>query len=75
MQIDRKMLDGLLSLNDRQLQALFVRLINDSGIDPSQFNINPQSVQSIRRAIENATDDDLRRIAEQYATNKKGGRR
>ena len=75
MQIDRKMLDSLLSLNDRQLQALFVRLINESGIDPSQFNINPTSVQSIRNAISNATDDDLTRIAEQYEANKKGGRR
>lgn len=75
MQIDRKMLDSLLSLNDRQLQSLFVRLINESGIDPSQFNINPQSVQSIRNAIRGATDEDLTKIAEQYEANKKGGRR
>ncbi|MBR6681045.1 MAG: hypothetical protein IKL59_07275 [Clostridia bacterium] len=75
MQIDRKMLDSLLSLNDRQLQALFVRLISESGIDPAQFNINPQSVQSIRSAISNATDEDLTKIAEQYEANKKGGRR
>jgi len=75
MQIDRKMLNSLLSLNDRQLQALFLRLINDSGIDPSQFNIDPQSVQSIRNAIKNASDEDLTRIAEQYEAGKKGGRR
>ena len=75
MQIDRKMLDSLLSLNDRQLQTLFVRLISESGIDPAQFNINPQSVQSIRSAISNATDEDLTKIAEQYEANKKGGRR
>ena len=75
MQIDRKMLDSLLSLNDRQLQSLFVRLINESGIDPSQFNINPQSVQSIRNAIRGATDEDLTKIAEQYEANKKGGHR
>ena len=75
MQIDRKMLNGLLSLNDRQLQSFFVRLINDSGIDPAQFNIDPQSVQSIRNAIRNASDEDLTKIAEQYEANKKGGRR
>ena len=59
MQIDRKMLNGLLALNDRQLQALFVRLIKESGIDPSQFNVDPRSVQSIRSAIKNASDEDL----------------
>ena len=75
MQIDRKMLNGLLALNDRQLQALFVRLIKESGIDPSQFNVDPQSVQSIRSAIKNASDEDLTRIAEQYESNKKGGHR
>lgn len=75
MQIDRKMLDSLLSLNDRQLHTLFVKLIRDSGIDPAQFNIDPQSVGSIRNAIKNATDEDLTKIAEQYTANKKGGRR
>lgn len=75
MQIDRKMLNGLLSLNDRQLGALFARLINESGIDPAQFNINPQNVQSIRNAIRNASDEDLAKIAEQYEAGKKGGRR
>lgn len=75
MQIDKKMLESLLSLNDKQLQALFIRLARDSGIDPSQFNIDLQSVQSIRSAISNATDEDLTKIAEQYAANKKGGRR
>ena len=75
MQIDRKMLDSLLSLNDRQLQTLFVKLIRDSGIDPSQFNIDPQSVQSIRNAIKGASDEDLTKIAEQYTANKKGGHR
>lgn len=75
MQIDKKMLESLLSLNDKQLQALFIRLARDSGIDPSQFNIDLQSVQSIRSAISNATDEDLTKIAEQYVANKKGGRR
>ena len=75
MQIDRKMLNGLLSLNDRQLGALFARLINESGIDPAQFNINPQNVQSIRNAIRNASDEDLAKIAEPYDAGKKGGRR
>ena len=75
MQIDRKMLDNLLRLNDRQLQALFVKIATQSGIDPSQFNIDLQSVQSIRNAILNASDADLIKIAEQYEAGKKGGRK
>jgi len=71
MQIDRKMLNNLLKLNDRQLQAIFIRLATESGLDPSQFNVNLQNVQSIRSAIENASDEDLTKIAEQYEANKK----
>ena len=72
MQIDRKALDGLLSLNDRQLMMIINRLVTESGIDPSQFNIDPKDVASIRTAISGATDKELDMIVEQYENNKKG---
>ena len=72
MQIDREAIDKLLTLNDRQLKTIIQRLANDSGIDPAQFNIDPQSIASIRSALTNASDDDLRAIAEQYEANQKG---
>ena len=75
MQIDRKMLDSLLSLNDRQLQTLFVRLISESGIDPAQFNMDTGSIESIRRVLSSATDAQLEQIAEQYAQNRQNKRR
>ena len=71
MQIDRKQLNNLLKLNDKQLQMIFIKIAKDSGLDPSQFNINLQNVQSIRNAIQNASDDDLAKIAEQYEASKK----
>ena len=77
MQIDRKTLDGLLALNDRQLMMIINRLVSESGIDPAQFNIDPNSIASIRSALSGATDEDLNMIVEQYQANKKkgGGRR
>lgn len=72
MQIDRKALDSLLGLNDRQLTMIINKLISESGIDPAQFNIDPSSVSSIRKAIAGATDDDLEQIVSQYQANKQG---
>ena len=71
MQIDRASLDKLLSLNDRQLQSIMVRLAEGSGIDPKEFNIDLNSVSSIRKALKSATDEELQRIAEQYEANKR----
>ena len=70
MQIDRSALEKLLTLNDRQLMSIISRLAAQSGIDPSQFNIDLSSVSSIRSAIENASDEELLQIAEQYEANK-----
>lgn len=71
MQIDREALEKLLSMNDRQLKTIINRLAADSGIDPAQFNIDPASIESIRRALRSATDEDLKRVAEQYEANRK----
>ena len=74
MQIDRESLERLLTLNDRQLKAFIGKIAADSGIDPASFNINTSDVQSIRRALMGASDEDLARIAEAYEQNKRKGR-
>ena len=77
MQIDRKALEGLLALNDKQLMLIIDRLLTQSGIDPAQFNIDPKSVSSIRSAIAGASDEDLQNIVDQYEANRRtrgGGR-
>ena len=71
MQINRENLDKLLSMNDRQLKMMIQYLASQSGIDPTEFNIDTNSIESIRRVLGSASDDDLRRIAEQYENNKK----
>ena len=75
MQIDREALEKIQNLNDRQLKLLIGRLAAESGIDPAQFNIDPKSIESIRHALRTATDEDLRRIAEQYEANRNQRRR
>ena len=73
MQIDRQALEKLLSMNDRQLSAVIQRLAAQSGINPADFNMDPKSIESIRTALGSATDEDLKRIAEQYEANRKKG--
>ena len=75
MEIKRENIDKLLSLNDWQLKMIIQKIANDSGIDPSQFNIDTNSIDSIRRALSTATDDDLKQIAEQYEQNQLKKRR
>ena len=71
MQLDREALNKLLTLNDRQLKLIIQRLAAEGGIDPAEFNIDPKSIESIRAALSTASDEDLRRIAEQYEANRK----
>ena len=70
MQIDRASLEKLLQLNDKKLQAIITQLAVQSGIDPKEFNIDLSDVQSIRKALLGASEDDLKRIVEQYEANK-----
>ena len=73
MQIDKKSLEGLLALNDRQLTQVINRLLTGSGLDPSQFNVDPQNVASIRAAISGASTEELQKIVDQYEQNKRSG--
>ncbi len=74
MQINRENLDKLLSLNDRQLKTMIQRIAVQGGIDPKDFNIDVNSIESIRRVLGSATDADLCRIAEQYENTGRGAK-
>ena len=73
MQIDRKSLEKLLTLNDRQLEFIIKKIAAESGIDPAALNINPNDISSVRRALSGATDEDIRMITKQYEDYKKNG--
>ena len=65
MQLDRKMLDRLLALNDRQLQIVIDKLVSDYGLDLSGFQGREGDMASLRRAIRNASDEELLSITRQ----------
>ena len=75
MEIKRENIDKLLTLSDWQLKIIIQKIANESGIDPRQFNIDTSSIESIRKALSTASDEDLKRIAEQYEQNQKNKKR
>ena len=52
-------------------KAVITRLAKGSGINPDDLHMDPNSIESIRHALSTATDEDLRRVAEQYEANQK----
>ena len=74
MQIDQKMLNRLLSMNDRQLGEIIQSIAAEAGIDPSALGLNPESIQSIRQALGNATEQDLANLNAVYDSYKQGKR-
>ncbi len=65
MQLNKKTLDRLLSLDDQQLTAVIRSLAEGSGLSLEDFHIRPDDIKSIRTALSGATDEDLRRAGEQ----------
>lgn len=65
MQLDRKSLERLLMLSDRQLQAVIERLAAEYGLDLSKFQVRPGDMEGLRRAIRNASDQDLIELTKQ----------
>ena len=70
MQLDRKSLNRLLMLSDRQLQAVIDKLTKEYGLDLSGFQVRPGDMESLRRAIRTAGDEELLELARQL----KGGK-
>lgn len=74
MQLDRNALKRLLSMSDSQLKYVITKLAVDNGLDLSTFNITGSDINSIRNALQNATDQQLELAAEQLRHGKTGGR-
>lgn len=75
MQIDQKMLNRLLTMDDKQLGEIIQTIATEAGIDPTMLGLNPENIQSIRQALGSATDQDLEQLNAVYNTyrqNKRG---
>ena len=71
MQFDRCALSRLLSLNDSQLKYLVNKFAHDYGIDLSNYNVTEGDIASVRRALANLSDAELRDLGQKLS----GGRR
>ena len=66
MQIDQKMLNRLLSLDDEHLSELIRSVATEAGIDPALIGLNPKNIADIRQALGSASDQNLQQINEIY---------
>ena len=71
MQLDRNALNKLLSLSDRQLEAVIKKLGTEYGLDLSQFQVKEGDLDGLRHAMRSASDEELGKIGLQL---KNGGR-
>lgn len=74
MQIDQKMLNRLLTMNDDQLSEIIKTIAAEAGIDPAMLGLNPNNIQSIRQALGSATEQDLQQLNAVYDTYKQNKR-
>ena len=74
MQLDQKMLNRLLTMNDEQLAALVTQIASEAGIDPSALGLHPQNITELRQALGSATEEDLQKlnlVYEEYRRNRR----
>lgn len=65
MQFDRKALDRLLMLNDKQLELVIRKLASEYGLDLTRLNIDPRNMHELREALRHADDKTLEGLGEQ----------
>lgn len=65
MQLDRKALDRLLMLNDKQLELVIRKLATEYGLDLTKLKIDTTNMHELRRALRQADDSTLRSLGEQ----------
>lgn len=66
MQIDQKTVNRLLSMNDAQLGEVLQKIAAEAGIDPLSLGLNPENIDSVRRALGSVGDTELAQLNEMY---------
>ena len=62
MQLDKRMLEKLLSMNDDQLAQVIRQIAAETGIDPAALGLNPENINTLRLALGMATNEDLQNL-------------
>ena len=71
MKLDKRALSRIAMMSDAQLKELVEKLSTEYGVDLSGFQVRPGDMDGLRRALRNATDEDLAELTRQL----KNGRR
>ncbi len=66
MQLNKKMLDRLLEMNDDRLSSVIRQIANEAGVDPNLLGLNPDNIAEVRRALGSATDADIEGLSAVY---------
>lgn len=61
MQLDKNLLDRLISLDDQTLSRTITLLANAAGVDQASANAAISDLRSVRSSLGNATDADLQK--------------
>lgn len=72
MNLDKKAIDMLLTLDDRRLALVIKKLMADAGVDPASVDLGERELSGIRAALSCATNEDLTRAAELIQSYKSG---
>lgn len=73
MQLDRKSVDQMLRMDDKQLRRFIAQLAAEAGIDISALKIGAGDLAALRATLGSASNQDLARLAAQIAAQQKGG--
>lgn len=66
MNIDKRMLERILTMDDAQLGALVENIAREAGINPADLGLQTDNIQSIRQALGSATDSDMEQLSKVY---------
>jgi hypothetical protein len=72
MELDRKQLDRLLSLDDAKFKKVLLGLASEYGIDASQFNVSDADIARLRLVLSTASERDIQNLINGF---KNGGGR
>jgi len=71
VRLNRRAVDRLLALDDKQFRAVILRLVEESGGDTRTFSLSDKDIAAIRHVLRTANDEQLLELMQRF---KNGGR-
>lgn len=65
MKLDRRAIQALMMLDDDQLRAVIRGFAARSGVDAATLSLTDRDLANVRRALSQATEEDIGRVARQ----------